>query len=203
MLIAVTLPGKFTVMSPMFTATTPGLVTADLILIQLVAGWSFFKYFAHGNLVMIISLQWTMSQWVCMYMLLWNEDLYLYDLRLLRYFVVFLAIVFEFFYACGVSAELELVWLEGKIYKEDNAVELVLALVIGELIIYYFPTALINMFIIMKEMTLNQFAWRKKDDFKEGEFYSLFNMDLFYYWDFDESIYNHLIWLAAWSHAFL
>ena len=102
-----------------------------------------------------------------------------------------------------MSAELELVWLEGKIYKEDNAVELVLALVIGELIIYYFPTALINMFIIMKEMTLNQFAWRKKDDFKEGEFYSLFNMDLFYYWDFDESIYNHLIWLAAWSHAFL
>ena len=203
MLIAVTLPGKFTVMSPMFTATAPGLVTADLILIQLVAGWSFYKYFAHGNLVMIISLLWTMSQWVCMYMLIWNEDLYLYDLRLLRYFVVFLAIVFEFFYACGVSAELELVWLEGKIYKEDNAVELVLALVIGELIIYYFPTALINMFIIMKEMTLNQFAWRKKDDFKEGEFYSLFNMDLFYYWDFDESIYNHLIWLAAWSHAFL
>ena len=33
LLIFLTLPGKFTIMSPVFTASTPGLVTADLILI--------------------------------------------------------------------------------------------------------------------------------------------------------------------------
>lgn len=50
---------------------------------------------------------------------------------------------------------MEIVWLEGKLYKEDNAVEVVLALIFGEMLIYYFPTAIVNSIIILKEMTLN------------------------------------------------
>lgn len=121
----------------------------------MIAGWTFFKFYAHGNLLMIMTLMWTLSQWFCMYLLLWNQDFYLYDLRLLRYLVLLLAITFDFFYACLFSAELEIVWLEGKLYKEDNAVEVVLALIFGEMLIYYFPTAIVNSIIILKEMTLN------------------------------------------------
>ena len=78
-----------------------------------------------------------------------------------------------------------------------------LALIIGELLIYYAPSMVVNTLIIMKEMTLNQFAWRKKDDYKEGEFFDMVNMDLFYYLGFDENIQNHLVWLVAWTHQFI
>lgn len=61
LLVMFTLPGKFTVMSPMITAMTPGLVTADLCMIQIIAGFTFFKYYAHGNLFMMLSLIWTMK----------------------------------------------------------------------------------------------------------------------------------------------
>ena len=178
-------------------------MTADLILIQLFAGWQFYQYFAHGNLLMIFSVFFTLTQWVSMYLLLWNDEFYLYDFRLVRYMVLLAAMVFNFIYACWVSAELEIVWVEGTIYKEDNAVEVILALVLGELIIYYFPTFLVNLFIILKEMTLNQLAWRKVDDYREGQFFNWINMDILYWLGFDQNIYEHLMWLAAWSHEFL
>lgn len=184
----------------MITATTPGLVSANLVLIQIIAGFTFFKYYAHGNVFMIFTVAWTLMQWFWLYLLLWNDDLYLYDLRIIRYFVLLGAITFVGFYLFALAVELDLVLLEGKIYKQDSAAELILALIIGELLLYYAPSMLVNSLICLKEMTLNQFAWRKKDDFKEGEFFNMVNMDLFYYFGFDENINNHLVWLVAWTH---
>ena len=156
-----TLPGKFSAMSPMRTATTPGLVSANLVLIQMIAGFTFFKWYAHGNLFMIVSVAWTLMQWFFLYLLLWNEDIYLYDLRIIRYFVLLGAITFDFFYFGFFGMELDIVLIDGVHYKDNNLIELLLALIIGELLIYYAPTAVVNTFIILKEMTLSQIAWRK------------------------------------------
>lgn len=90
-----------------------------------------------------------------MYLLLWNDELYMYDLRIIRYFVLMEAIMFIISYFFSFAVLFDLVIVEGQIYYEDNLPEMLLALIIGELGIYYMPTALINMLIIMKEMTLS------------------------------------------------
>lgn len=140
-------------------------MTASLVLIQTIAGFTFFKYYAHGNIFMIVTSIWTISQWFWLYLLLWNEDWYLYDFRPIRFLVLAGAITFSIFYGIALAIELDLVFIDGQIYKTDSVVELILSLIIGELLLYYSPSALVNLFIIMKEATLNQLAWRKKDDF--------------------------------------
>lgn len=198
-----TLPGKLSIMSPVFTATTPSLVTANLILLQIITGFTWFKYFAHGNLFMIFTEVWTAGQWLLMYLLLWNEDWYLYDLRIVRFLSLAGAITFMIFYMAGVAVEVDLLVVEGIINNTDSWFTMLMALIFGELVLYYSPTALVNTFIILKESTLNQLAWRKRDDFREGEVYNQFNMDLLYWLGVDEDVHHHLWWLANWSHEFL
>ncbi len=120
-----------------------------------------------------------------MYLLLWNWDFYLYDLRLFRYFSLFAAILFMIAYFTAFAIEMDLVLLEGKVWRENNLPEVMIALIIGELILLYAPTALINSYICMKELTLNQFAWRKEDDYKEGEVFNSFSIDALYWLGFD------------------
>ena len=52
-LIELTLPGKFSAMSPIFTASVPSLVAGDLIIIQMIASMYWMKWWAHGNLMML------------------------------------------------------------------------------------------------------------------------------------------------------
>ena len=90
-----------------------------------------------------------------MYLLLWNDEMYLYDFRIVRYIVLLEAYIFMFFYVFSFLVVVDLVIIEGKIFQIGNLVEMLLALIIGELLMYYFPTALINTIIILKELTLN------------------------------------------------
>jgi len=88
-------------------------------------------------------------------------------------------------YIAGIAIELDLVLLEGKVWRENNLPELMLALIIGEMLLIYAPTALINELICFKELTLNQFAWRKEDDYREGEVFNSFSIDALYWLGLD------------------
>ena len=58
------------------------------------------------------------------------------------------------------------------------------------------PTAIINLIIFLKELTMNQFAWAKNEDFETGRVPILgFNVDLLYWAGFDRNLddYNEVI----------
>ena len=93
-----------------------------------------------------------------MLFLVWNVQIYMYDLRILRYLVLLAALIFDlmyFFFGCML--------FDYAYYRHDtsNVFEIFQALFIAYCIGLYFPTALINYTILFKELTLNQMAWSK------------------------------------------
>lgn len=143
-----------------------------------------------------------------MLMLIWNFDIYLYDLRLLRYFSELQAIVFNAFYILMLGTELDLIYNGrlglGELYVDaSNVFDMMLAVVIGYLLIEYFPTAYINTAIIVKEMTLNQFAWRKSQDYQEAMLFNRYDVDVYDYLGINEDLDYYLQYFAAWGRQFL
>ena len=50
-----------------------------------------------------------------MLLLVWNSTLYLYDLRLLRYFSEFMAIVFNVAYIMMIGVTMDLIFVKGSL----------------------------------------------------------------------------------------
>ena len=108
-----------------------------------------------------------------MWILLWNTDVYLYDLRILRYSSLASAFTFGLIYFIAICGEADLIFVKGKLQKTDSAIDIFLGLITGYIIVDLFPTFLINAFIVLKELTLNQFAWNKSHEYKEGKIFGL------------------------------
>ena len=95
-----------------------------------------------------------------MMLLIWNTDIYLYDLRILRYLSELEAIVFNAIYILMIGTELDLIY-NGRLgigelnVDSSNLIDMFLAIFIGYMLIEYFPTFYVNTSIIIKEMTLN------------------------------------------------
>lgn len=95
-----------------------------------------------------------------MILLVWNIDLYLYDLRILRYISLLEAILFNLIYIMMVGTELDLYYNRGlgigNVHLDDSAIfDVMLAIFNGYMLIEFTPTAFVNATIILKEMTMN------------------------------------------------
>ena len=78
-----------------------------------------------------------------------------------------------------------------------------LAVFIGYMLIEYFPTAYINAAIIVKEMTLNPFAWTKHQDYKEGFLFNQVDVDVFDFLYIKEDLNYYLKFFQHWGRSFL
>lgn len=90
-----------------------------------------------------------------MLLLVWNNELYLYDLRIIRYFSEFMAAIFNVGYIMMVGIVLDLVYVKGSLEKDNNIYDLLMALYLGYNLFLHAPTFIVNFFIVAKELTLN------------------------------------------------
>ena len=107
--------GKFTLISPLFTAYMPILMMLNLLALQTFFQVVMFKFFAGFNLILISIEVFTWVQYAFMFLLLLEEDFYLYDFRIVRYISLGAAVIFLTFYAALAAMELDLIYLKGRI----------------------------------------------------------------------------------------
>ena len=96
-----------------------------------------------------------------------------------------------------VGTELDLIYNGrlglGEVYVDSsNLIDMLLAIFIGYMLIEYFPTFYVNASIIVKEMTLNQFAWRKSQDYKEAMLFNQYDVDIYYWLGINEDLNFYL-----------
>lgn len=103
-----------------------------------------------------------------MLLLLWNNEIYIYDFRIVRYMSFFVAIAFDIFYLVMAGTSADLVFVKGKAEDDANVYDILLALILGYSSIFLLPTFMENAMIVMKELTMNQLAWTRDDDYKAG-----------------------------------
>ena len=78
-----------------------------------------------------------------------------------------------------------------------------MALYLGYNLFLHSPTFIVNFFIVAKELTLNQFAWREDEDFEEGKIYNTVDMDVFDWFGISEDPKMYKEWLWGWGRQFL
>lgn len=189
-------PGKFSLLSPIFTGWSPTVLTFNCVGAQIVANFWINKYFAEGNIYLLSMQGFTLFQWLCMLLLVWNNEMYLYDFRLLRYFSELMAIMFNLAYIMMVGITLDLVYVKGAFEKQDSLFDMMMALYLGYNLFLHSPTFLVNFFIVAKELLmLNQFAWRADQDYQEGKIYNTVDLDMFSWLGVSEDPKTYIVWL--------
>ena len=139
---------------------------------------------------------------------MWNFDIYLYDLRILRYISELEAIIFNGFYILMAGTVLDLIF-NGRLgigsveVDSSNFIDMLIAIILGYLLIEFFPTAYLNSAILVKELTLNPFAWRKKQDYHEAMLFNEVNVDLLYLLGINEDVNYYLEYFAKQGRMFL
>lgn len=196
-------PGKFSLLSPIFTGWSPTVLTSNCVGAQLVANVWINRWFAEGNVYLLAMQGFTIMQYVLMLMLVWNFDVYLYDLRLIRYLSAFCALIFVIGFILMTGVELDLVFVKGAAQKADDVFDLLGALFLGYNLALLTPTLIVSVIILGKELTLNQFAWRKDQDFEAGKIYDTVDLDPFDWFGISEDPQQYLHWLKNWGKEFL
>lgn len=135
-----------------------------------------------------------------MELLVWNNEMYLYDFRIVRYLSLLCAVLFSAFFLLMIGVELDLVFVNG---SEDNLIDLMSALFLGYNLALHTPTLLVSVIIVAKELTLNQLAWRRDQDYAEGKLYNTVDMDFFDWFGISEDPDLYLRWLKKWGKEFL
>ena len=67
------------------------------------------------------------------------------------------------------------------------------------MLIDLYPTFIINAFIILKELTMNQFAWNKAREYKEGKILGLIDTNFLQWFAISEDPKDYLAYLKEWS----
>ena len=95
--------------------------------------------------------------------------------------------MFEIFYASLIIIDSDLLWVVDEWEQKDAVANAVLSTILSYLIIEFIPTMLVNLCVILKEATMNQFAWSREAE-ENGIF---FKYDLLTYFGIDENLYDY------------
>lgn len=96
--------------------------------------------------------------------------------------------------------------LEGDTWTHSDLWTIMFSMLSGYMLVNAGPGAIINGWIILKELTLNQFAWSEDADYKEGVVFGL-DMDMVHWilpafgLSEDWKFYNKNLW--KWGRQFL
>ena len=90
-----------------------------------------------------------------MFFLSWNFEIYIYDLRIIRYISLITAVIYDAFYIIMAGTALDLVFVKGKVEDETNIYDVTRALILGYTSVLFLPTFGSNAYIVMKELTMN------------------------------------------------
>ena len=113
------------------------------------------KWFAHGNILLIITQIWTLWQALMMSMLVWDVPFYLYDLRVLRWINFGIAILYVACYLFLIILDVNLIGFVDEWKQKDLIFNYLLETILSYSIIQFIPTFLVNFQIVLKEITMN------------------------------------------------
>jgi len=116
--------------------------------------------------------------------LLLDIQFYDYVLRPIRLLSYLAALVYNTIYIFNAALAFDLLYIQDFWKADDSQAipDFMLASISGYSVIHFSFTAFFNMIIILKELTMDQFALSKKEDFETGVVpYFGWNIDLFYW----------------------
>ena len=99
-------------MSPIFTALLPTILGGIGLIIQFYFNIEQNKLWAHGSKFLIFMQLFSLFQYIFMVLLVWNNNFYLYTLRVIRYIVSLEALAFLFLYIITLGVFLDLLFLK-------------------------------------------------------------------------------------------
>ena len=137
------------------------------------------KYWAEGNLYLLFMQFYSFAQYYAMTQVLWNIKTYLYGMRIFRYLFFGSSITFMLIYSIALAMLVDLVIVKGKMQGRDKGVDMMMAMFIGYNIVEFIPTAFCSTFIILKELTMNQFAFSAEEEYTTGILLNKYNIDIF------------------------
>lgn len=93
-------------------------------------------------------------------------------------------------------------------FKEESDIEwkfldLIRVLIESFMIFDLFPTFFINTMIILKEITMNPFAFTLGEDYEEGMLFGVVNIDILHYLGINEDVDYYWKWYKEWSQEYL
>lgn len=107
---ALLFPGKLTILSPWLTGFWPIVTGYGLIFLQLIHDAIFFKLFAEGNFILMITNIYTWVQLAMFTLLYLNLDIYLYDLKIIRLISLGWAVFTNVIYLFDAFDAVRLIW---------------------------------------------------------------------------------------------
>jgi len=112
-------------------------------------------FWAEFNILFICHQIFSMIQYILMFFLSWNFEIYIYDFRIIRYMSLIAAVIYDTFYIIMSASALDLVFVKGKAEDAANVYDVTSALILGYTSLLFLPTFATNLMIFMKEMTMN------------------------------------------------
>jgi hypothetical protein len=101
---------KGSVAVPIVTAIGPTMVIPTLLTLQIIFNIAYNDWFAEGNVFLVVMQIFTIIQFVNMFLLIWDTEFYLYTVRLYRYIIFAIAIVFCLVYVADIAVAADLIW---------------------------------------------------------------------------------------------
>lgn len=135
---------KMSVVNPFLTATIPTLMHPTILTFGIVFNVVLNQWYAHGNILLVGIQIFTLVQAFFMFLLIWDVPFYLYTLRILRYIVLLVAIIFLFMYVVMILIDFDLLYLVNEWKSHQKLFNGVLATLLSYMAMNMFPTFCIN-----------------------------------------------------------
>ena len=162
--------GKATIMNPWFEAYIPMMIGIVANCSTLIFNAWINKWWAGGNLILVGDQVFATVQFILFGLDVWNIEIYQYDLRILRYFSFGWALTYCIFYWGTAIAAAEWLWVKDEFDETDEQAipDFMIGVSLCYFVIQFAGSYFTNLGVVLKELTMNQFALSKDEDYQEG-----------------------------------
>jgi len=178
-----------TIMSPSIFGVITSFNTYFLLNIKLIINGYFNKGWAGGNLFLLSDEVFGWVSWIFMQLDVYNIEAYQYALRPLRFLSFMISTLYVMAYTTLIISTYEEIWVKNE-WEETDAKsfpDFFKGVALGYMSFNFLATYVVNLVIVIKEMTMDQLAWSKAEDFEAGEVEGLgWNIDLLYWFGISE-----------------
>ena len=182
-------------MSPTIFGWIMSSSTFLLLLGKLIFNAWLNKWWAGGNLILLTDEVFSWVAWIFMSMDVYNIETYQYTFRPLRFVSYFVGVIYVVFYTILMAASFEEFYVRDEMTETDaqSFPDFLRGITLVYLVGNFFATYAVNLVVVLKELTMDQLAWTKEEDFVPNEIEGLgWNIDLLYWFNISEDYDSHV-----------
>lgn len=182
-------------MSPMVFGFLMSSHTYTLLMMKFIFNAWLNKWWAGGNLFLLADEVFSWVSWIYMTLDVFNSETYQYTLRPLRFVSYFVSFVYVIAYSILAITAFEQFYVRDEMKETDaqSFPEFFKGITLVYLSGNFYATYLVNLVIVLKELTMDQMAWTKAEDFDANEIEGLgVNIDLLYWFGISEDYDSYL-----------